>query len=601
VAASSARTFESASFLSFAERLQQLIDGFILQATKFVAKSKLEETVQQWLGRRNLDPDEPGSELLIAQALLYALELVTFTPSFSGNTAIDRFARQHKSIGTDDVAALEALKRASFRVLRIKSIGDDGWVQVEDLASGTILSVLDRDIPVGAIGVAVAVRLCPLPSGRFVSAGLLTPLDETALEVALGFARPGKGLANPQRCAAAVYRHIVRNGVLRVPGLNYWPELEEGNTDVDPEDSELDLLAQAWAALSNGVEPDFAELTHAARLLTSLQNLILALVGSLEARRDGRGRLADAFARLASIQMETMQRRSIAGSRGYETPLDQIAEAIDHGVARNLLTPDVRRLYDDLVRLLLANTGGRAKVGDEDLARVVQRIQALRAKTVDQGCTEQEALASAKKVAELLDRYGLSLSEIELRHQVCEGIGIDTERRRREAFDSCVPSVAAFCDCKVWTETTPSKSIRYVFFGLPADVGAAHYLYDLIEVTFATETKQFKLGEIYGEMQADQRRKAVKSFQIGLSNGIVNKLNLMKAERDAANKTSSGRDIVPLKASVIEDELAKLGLSFAAKSQARRKHVLVDAYEAGEVAGHRFEVRPGIETADASQ
>ena len=189
----------------------------------------------------------------------------------------------------------------------------------------------------------------------------------------------------------------------------------------------------------------------------------------------------------------------------------------------------------------------RAKTGDEDLARVIQRIQALRAKTVDQGCTEQEALASANKVAELLDRYGLSLSEIELRRQVCEGIGIDTERCRRGAFDSCVPGIASFCDCKVWTETAATGSIRYIFFGLPADVEAAHFLYDSIYVTFTTETAQFKTGTIYGRLDPDERRKAINSFQIGLSHGIAGKLKSMKAERDVANKTSSGRDLVPLK------------------------------------------------------
>lgn len=298
--------------------------------------------------------------------------------------------------------------------------------------------------------------------------------------------------------------------------------------------------------------------------------------------------------------METMQRRAVGGFRGDGAPLDLVAEAIDRAIAEKMLTSEVRELFNDLSRLLLATTGARAKAGDEDLARVIQRIQALRAKTVDHGCTEQEALASANKVAELLDRYGLSLSEIELRRQVCEGIGIDTERRRRGAFDSCVPGIAGFCDCKVWTETTATGSIRYIFFGLPADVEAAHFLYDLIDVTFTTETTQFKTGAIYGRLDPDERRKAVNSFQIGLSHGIVTKLKTMKAERDAANKTSSGRDLVPLKTSVIDDELTKLGLSFQAKRRARRKHVLVDAYEAGQVAGRRFEVRAGVETANAN-
>jgi hypothetical protein len=387
--------------------------------------------------------------------------------------------------------------------------------------------------------------------------------------------------------------------VPRIPGLNSFAEPEDAASP-EPEDSELDLLANVWAKLSSGVEPDSGGM-NVARSLTSLQNLIAALASSVKARPDGRIRLADAYSRLASIQMETMQRRAVAGFRGDGAPLDRVAEAIDRAIAAKMLTIDVRRLFDDLKRVLLATAGDRAKAGDKDLARVVQRIQALRAKTVDQGCTEQEALASANKVAELLDRYGLSLSEIELRRQVCEGIGIDTERRRRGAFDACVPEIAGFCDCKVWTETTATGSIRYIFFGLPADVAAAHFLYDLIDVTFTTETAQFKTGAIYGGLDPDERRKAVNSFQIGLSHGIAGKLKIMKAERDAANKTSSGRDLVPLKTSVIDDELAKLGLSFQAKSRARRKNVLVDAYEAGQVAGHRFEVRAGIETANATR
>ena len=599
MAANSARAAEPADLFNYAERLQELIVAFGVEAMTLVAQPKVEETVLQWLGRATLDPDDPNSDDVLAEALMFALELATFTPSLSGATAVDRLIRQHKSVGRDELAALEALKQASFRLLRIKSLGRDGLVLVEDLATGKALSMLARDIPMIATGMALAARPCPLPSGLFISLGPLTPLDEAALEVALRFVRPGKGLNNPQRCAAAVYRHVVRHGAPRIPGLNIFPELEDAASVFDPEDSELDLLAHAWASKSSGVEPDSGGM-NAARSLTSLQSLIEALASSVKARRDGRIRLADAYSRLASIQMETMQRRAAAGFRGDDAPLDRVAEAIDRAIVETMLTIEVRNLFNDLRQLLLATAGARAKAGDEDLARVIQRIQALRAKTVDQGCTEQEALASANKVAELLDRYGLSLSEIELRRQVCEGIGIDTERRRRGAFDSCVPGIASFCDCKVWTETSATGSIRYIFFGLPADVEAAHFLYDLIDVTFTTETAQFKTDAIYGRLDPDERRKAINSFQIGLSHGIVGKLKSMKAKRDAANKTSSGRDLVPLKTSVIDDELAKLGLSFEAKTRGRRKRVLVDAYEAGHVAGRRFEVRAGVETVNVT-
>ena len=55
------------------------------------------------------------------------------------------------------------------------------------------------------------------------------------------------------------------------------------------------------------------------------------------------------------------------------------------------------------------------------LDKLKTRIQALRAKTIDNGCTEDEALAAAAKVAELLDRHDLSLTDIEIRETPCAG------------------------------------------------------------------------------------------------------------------------------------------------------------------------------------
>jgi hypothetical protein len=74
----------------------------------------------------------------------------------------------------------------------------------------------------------------------------------------------------------------------------------------------------------------------------------------------------------------------------------------------------------------------------------------------------------------------------------------------------------------------------------------------------------------------------------------------MKADRDALNRASSGRDLVPLKTSVIDDELAKLGLSFRVASRGRRKRALADAYAAGQIAGYQFEVRAGIAAGNAN-
>ncbi|RYJ03496.1 MAG: DUF2786 domain-containing protein, partial [Acetobacteraceae bacterium] len=54
-----------------------------------------------------------------------------------------------------------------------------------------------------------------------------------------------------------------------------------------------------------------------------------------------------------------------------------------------------------------------------ELAKVKARIRALAAKTVERGCSEAEAMAAAAKVGELLEVYGLSMSEVELREEAC--------------------------------------------------------------------------------------------------------------------------------------------------------------------------------------
>ena len=104
------------------------------------------------------------------------------------------------------------------------------------------------------------------------------------------------------------------------------------------------------------------------------------------------------------------------------------------------------------------------------------RIQGLRAKTTDNGCTEAEALLAAVKVAELLDRYDLSLTDVEIRNAQCEQREYETPRKKRIPLDDCIGAIANFCDCRVWREKNPAGESRYVFFGLRSDIEVARYL-----------------------------------------------------------------------------------------------------------------------------
>src|ERR1700757_501094 len=101
------------------------------------------------------------------------------------------------------------------------------------------------------------------------------------------------------------------------------------------------------------------------------------------------------------------------------------------------------------------------------LDRLKTRIQGLRSKTTDNGCTESEALLAAAKVAELLSQYDLSLTDVEIRDAPCEQREYETYRKKRIPLDACIGTIANFCDCRVWREKNQVGEARYVFLRAP--------------------------------------------------------------------------------------------------------------------------------------
>ena len=220
------------------------------------------------------------------------------------------------------------------------------------------------------------------------------------------------------------------------------------------------------------------------------------------------------------------------------------------------------------------------------------RIQALRAKTIENGCTESEALAAAAKVADLLDRYDLSLTDIEIRETPCEQRAFETKRKKRVPLDGCVGAIAQFCDCRVWREKNAAGEARYVFFGLRTDVEVAQYLTEMIDGAVRSELGRYKTSKDYQRFRHNERHLANSSFTFGMVASIAEKLTAMKAARDAANE-NSGRALVVLKSAVVDAELEKLSLNLRTR-RASRRMVSADAYEAGGVAGASLAINPAI-------
>jgi len=229
------------------------------------------------------------------------------------------------------------------------------------------------------------------------------------------------------------------------------------------------------------------------------------------------------------------------------------------------------------------------------LDKLKTRIQALRAKTIDNGCTEAEVLSAAAKVAQLLDRYDLSLTDVEIREAPCERLEYETRRKKRIPLDDCISTVANFCDCRVWREKTQAGETRYVFFGLRSDIEIAHYLTELIDTAVRSELGRYKTAPGYGRFRHKERHMANASFALGMVASIADKLTAMKAGRDKAN-SGSGRDLVVLKAALVGAEFGRLDLNLRMQRGTSRM-VSTKAYEAGGAAGASLALNPGIREA----
>lgn len=200
------------------------------------------------------------------------------------------------------------------------------------------------------------------------------------------------------------------------------------------------------------------------------------------------------------------------------------------------------------------------------------KIKALLAKTTEAGCSEQEALAAAHKAHELLAKYQLSLSDLDLREEGTSEsqVPIDPNVKALAAM------VANYCDCKVWSE--PSRG-KMNFLGLKSDAFFAEWLSLALASFVARKTLDYALGQDQAFMQDS----------IDFSSGCCRRINerlreeIEQRERDRVNNT--GRALMIVKGQLITEAWAKKNLTLRPGNWQQNNVRASAAYSAGHQAG----------------
>lgn len=233
-----------------------------------------------------------------------------------------------------------------------------------------------------------------------------------------------------------------------------------------------------------------------------------------------------------------------------------------------------------------------------DIKQVILNIKALCNKTVTKGCSENEALAAAKKISELMKIYNLSMDRVFIGESQCITDIIQTNRLNKHPIDSCIVGIAEFCDCKCWFN---SINKNYNFFGLEPDIEMAKYLYSLIYNAIESSLLTYKKSTEYICNKSVSRKRLSISFQRGMSHRIYYKLieitKIRKQEEDINSNISlsTGTSLVVIKRSKIDDEFKKLDLKLN-KAKSFSKTIHVGAFEAGKIAAEKINLNRPIYT-----
>lgn len=222
----------------------------------------------------------------------------------------------------------------------------------------------------------------------------------------------------------------------------------------------------------------------------------------------------------------------------------------------------------------------------------IGRIKALLAKTVTNGCTEQEAMAAATKAGELMDRYSLSMSDVEIKAEKCATGGFGDMFKPLHDVRYAASAIGRFCGCRTWFQGG-----RIEFFGLPQDIEVAKFLVDLVRNSIESAFKVFlKSDERPIDNRTDKKmcNKIVRRpFMVAMAQRVGVRLNEMSAAREATAMTSTGTSLVVVRNAVVNEQYKDLALKLRAKrSGAVRGHNAV--FAAGRKAGDRVNLTTGI-------
>lgn len=213
--------------------------------------------------------------------------------------------------------------------------------------------------------------------------------------------------------------------------------------------------------------------------------------------------------------------------------------------------------------------------------KIAAQVRALRAKTVENGCTEAEAIAAAEMLAKILAREDMTLDEAELRESPFARHTETHDNWVGERLWKIADGISVMVGVRYWVER-PGEAPTVNFFGFDHEIDIARYLLEICRGAMEREQRRI-LRDPRLVTRARQRR-AVTPFLDGMADRLRQRLIDLKP------KAPTGTGLV-----VVRDALIDAAMPVKTRDRsARGSRSLEAGYLQGVMAGDRVALNQGV-------
>jgi hypothetical protein len=223
-----------------------------------------------------------------------------------------------------------------------------------------------------------------------------------------------------------------------------------------------------------------------------------------------------------------------------------------------------------------------------DLAKIKERIRALREKTTARGCTEAEALAAAELAAKLMRQYGLDAADIGMSQASAR------QKTRRPTERSRLYNMIALCTNTAVIASDEADGRVLVFVGREPWPDVAAYLKVVCDRAIDRAVAEFKRNPFYRRRRSvSTRRAAVELFTRAMVGRLCVRLgNLFADLYSKEQRAAAERHLAVLYPDAVARHVPRRNLGNRLGEAAAR------GWHAGDQVGLHHGVRTGDRPAD---